>query len=637
MKKMQLTKNFTIAIVLMIILAGIGVIVLYQQISSETLDITEDIFILPEGVEALRISYNFSDPVLVEYEGIARQGLTVVNVKETDFHSTGDGRPVIPVNLTTFTFPFGTKIFSVNYSYSTPNVINLSSKLSYGSCSKNTEDDPNIYQSPNMYPHDFVVYHTGGGLSDNEQKTILNIRVYPVTYLPSDKQILFTDHVELMVLYEEPETPLLSDISIFDLLIIAPNKFSRNLQPLIQHKEKNNIKTKLTTTEEIYRSFPGRDEAEQIKYSIKDAIESYGVTDVLLVGGRDSQTSRWNLPVRYSHVIIREGTQEHIEPEFLSDLYFADIYDSEGKFSCWDTNDNGIFAEYDGGVIDEMDLYPNVRLGRLPCRNRFQVRTVVNKIINYETRGGGDWFKNIMLVAGDHWPDKNQETEGVLIMEAASEIMSGFNPVKLFVDEKGDLTVRDINKAFNQGAGFAYFSGHGSVSGWGAPLPPDSKGWAPTLMKWMPNSWVMTSLYRNRHMNYLRNGYKLPVTVIGGCFNGQFDTTIFTDGALYCWAWKLTSKRGGGAIATIANTALGTHAKDDADNNGINDYLEVYDGWLELRFFELYQEENIRGVGELHQQAIAQYLNRFLGNHDEMDIKMVQQWQLFGDPSLTLN
>ena len=626
MKDQKMKKNIAVVIVFVIVLSAIGAVLMIQKMSERDVEKEEkEILVLGEGVKTFKKTYNFSEPVLVEYEGVARKGLTVVNVEEADFHSSGDGRPVIPVNLTTFTFPFGTRIISVEYSYTTPQVIDLPSKLSYGSCSAITQEDESIYESSDMYPSDFVLYHTGGGLSGDEHKTMLNIRVYPVTYIPPDKQILFTDQVEIRVFYKEPETPLLSNKNVYDLLIIAPDKFSRNLKPLVDHKERQNVKTNLITVEEIYDTFPGRDEAEQIKYCIKDAIESYGVKNVLLIGGKDRQSSRWNLPVRYSHVIIREGTQEHIEPEFLSDLYFADIYDAEGNFSCWDTNNNGIFAEYDGGVIDEMDLYPDVRLGRLPCRNKLQVRIVVDKIINYETRGSGDWFKNIMLVAGDHWPDAAQDAEGILIMDATSEIMADFNPVKLYATEKGALTVRSINKAFNQGAGFAYFSGHGGASVWGAKLPPDSTGWAPTLF------------YKNSHMTFLRNRYKLPVTVVGGCFNGKFDASLFNNGALSCWAWKLTSKRGGGAIATIANTGLGTHALDDADNNGVNDYLEVLDGWLELRFFELYKEENIRGVGELHQEAITQYLNRFLGNHDEMDIKMVQQWQLFGDPSLQIN
>jgi hypothetical protein len=630
MKNKKMIKNIAIVIVVILLISAVAAVLVMQKPSDEKT--FEETIILPDGVKLFTKTYTFSEPIIEE-----NQGLTIVNVLEADFHSTGDGRPVVPVNLTTLTFPFGTKILSVDYKFTTPKEINVESKLSYGSCSVLTEDDKKIYENSDMYPSEFVVYHTGGGLSENEYKTMLNIRVYPVTYIPLVKQLLFTDEVQINVFYKEPETPLITDKNEYDLLIIAPNDFSKNLQPLIDHKEKQNIKTKFMTAEEIYEKFDGRDEAEQIKYCIKESIERYGIKNVLLVGGRDGQSNKWNLPVRYSHVIIRKGTQENIEPEFLSDLYFADIYDSEGNFSCWDSNENGIFAEYDGGVIDKMDLYPDVRLGRLACRNKIQVKTVVDKIINYETNDAGDWFKNMVLVSGDHWQDKNQINEGVLIMDAAKEIMSDFKPVELYATEKGDMTIRDVTNALNQGAGFAYFCGHGGVSAWGIHLPPNAEGWAPKIAKWLPDSLIPTSFYRNIHMNLLRNKYKLPVTVVGGCLNGKFDVTLSDGGALSCWAWKLTSKKGGGAIATIANTGLGTHAMDDSDNNGVNDYLEAYDGWIELRFFELYKEENIRMLGELHQEAITQYLNRFLGNHDEMDMKMVQQWQLFGDSSLQVN
>jgi hypothetical protein len=103
-----------------------------------------------------------------------------------------------------------------------------------------------------------------------------------------------------------------------------------------------------------------------------------------------------------------------------------------------------------------------------------------------------------------------------------------------------------------------------------------------------------------------------------------------------CWGWQLTSKIGGGAIATIANTGLGTHGREDSDNNSVADYLEVLDGWLELRFLQLYGEEHADGLGENHGETLVGYLHRFLGNNDKMDVKMVQQWELFGDPSLKI-
>jgi len=75
---------------------------------------------------------------------------------------------------------------------------------------------------------------------------------------------------------------------------------------------------------------------------------------------------------------------------------------------------------------------------------------------------------------------------------------------------------------------------------------------------------------------------------------------------------------------------------DDADNNGVNDYLEIYDGWLELMFLKMYQRKQLDMLGMTQGETITLYLHSFLGSGDEMDIKMVQQWQLFGDPSLKI-
>jgi len=585
------------------------------------------------GIKSITREYNFSDPVLSEYGDY-----TCVYVDEADFYHISDGQPVLPVKINTYEFPFGTKIIGVDYEYSTPETIALSKKLSFGSCSTLTGENEAIYKSNKTFPVSFVSYHTGGGLSNDEHKTFLNVRVYPILYKPSEEKIEFVKQVEVKVNYKEPDEPVLEDKNEYELLIITISDFKKSLQPLVEYKEKQGIKTQLVTLKEIQDS-NGRDTQEQIKYYIKDAIENWGIKYVLLVGGIKGQSTKWNLPVRYSHVLVSEGKQEVQEPEFISDLYFADIYDSEGNFSSWDTNNNDIFAEWDGSTqVDEMDLYPDVYLGRLPCRDKREVRIIVDKIISYEkNKADENWFNRMILVSGDHWADPEHISEGVLIMEEASEIMSDFTPVKLYATEKNKLLVRDINKAINKGAGFAYFSGHGSATMWGIHYPPDATGWAPSLGKL-----GLIAFYNTLYMNFLRNKNKLPITVVGGCYNGQFDISIGNSikkgkiklSQTNCWAEKLTLKKGGGSIATIANTALGTHAMSDADHNSINDYLEVLDGWLELRFFQLYKQEQIDILGDLHSGAIKDYLNRFLGGHDEMDPKMVQQWQLFGDPSL---
>ena len=139
------------------------------------------------------------------------------------------------------------------------------------------------------------------------------------------------------------------------------------------------------------------------------------------------------------------------------------------------------------------------------------------------------------------------------------------------------------------------------------------------------------------------------MVIIGGCHNNDFNVTIlnlFKDKeyslrhgtwAPRCWAWWFTCKIGGGAIATIGSTGLGTHGREDTDNNDIADYLEVLDGWLELYLFHLYGKENVDVLGENHGETLTGYLHRFLGDEAKMDVKMVQQWELFGDPSLKIS
>jgi len=626
----QYTKKIIATALVLILIASVALIAMNFYKEKKQSEVSQVSVI--QG-EIITQNYTFSNPVISEEGKYAN-----VYVDEADFYDIHDGRPTLPVKIITYEFPFGTKILNVTYEYSKPENITISKKIAPGSCSTLTGEDGSIYNESAMFPPSFVSYQTGGGLSNGEHKTFLTVRVNPVVYLPMDYEIDFIQNATVKINYLTPEQPLLENKGDYELLIITVSDFKKPLQQLVKHKEKMGVKTKLVTLDEI-KDTQGRDTQEKIKYYIKNAIETWDIKYVLLVGGLKGQTAKWNLPIRYSHVLISTGKQEIPEPEFISDLYFADIYDSEGNFSSWDTNNNDIFAEWNGSTqIDNMDLYPDVYLGRLPCRNRLEVGIVVNKIISYEKNKVNDnWFKKIILVSGDHWNDPDHINEGVMIMDKASEIMSGFIPVKLYATETNKLLVRDINKAINKGAGFMYFSGHGSPTVWGIHYPPDATGWAPSLGKL-----GIITFYNTFYMNFLRNKNKYPITVVGGCNNGQFDISItksLQKGKLKlsqteCWAWKLASKRGGGSIATIANTGLGTHAMGDADKNGVSDYLEILDGWLELRFFKLYNQKKVDMLGELHSGAISDYLNTFLCSHDEMDVKMVQQWELFGDPSL---
>ena len=167
--------------------------------------------------------------------------------------------------------------------------------------------------------------------------------------------------------------------NLYDLVIISPSLFFNELQNLSVHKNNFNIKTFIKTTEEIYREYSGRDNAEQIKYFIKDAIENWGIKYLLLIGAGTEENELF--PVRYAWI-----PSGNYEKNFPSDLYYSDIYNSEGEFSSWDNNSNGKYAEITGiyNDMDKVDMYPDVYLGKLPCNNEAEVKTIVDKIINYE-------------------------------------------------------------------------------------------------------------------------------------------------------------------------------------------------------------------------------------------------------------
>ena len=422
--------------------------------------------------------------------------------------------------------------------------------------------------------------------------------------------------------------------SLYDLLIITPKKFYNQLQPLVCHKNKMGLSTKLVTLDEVYvQGYWGYDEPEKIKYFIRSALDEWGIKYVLLIGGKKGQTNQWHMPVRY----VNMGNDW--ESHYLSDLYFADIYDSEGNFSSWDSDEDGIYGEWFNGDQPEdthIDLHPDVAVGRLACRNKLEVRIMVNKIIAYETTTfGKERFNELIAIAGDTYPEYKDPKwvgyEGEYYADRAIENMTGFNSTKLYTSN-GTLTHwRDIVKALNKGCGFVYFVGHGSPMIWTNHLP---------------NNETRIKGFGIFQMPLLRNRKMLPVCVVSGCHNSQFDVSIFKffnatarshgEYAPECWSWHMTRKIGGGSIATIGCTALGFTKEDKVSfKGGINE--------IEVAFFKQYGQNEIDILGDAWTAAVDWYLDTYpvdwntpLSNDSWIDVQVPQSWVILGDPSLKI-
>ncbi|MFW6122422.1 MAG: C25 family cysteine peptidase [Petrotogales bacterium] len=431
----------------------------------------------------------------------------------------------------------------------------------------------------------------------------------------------------------KPTYETTADESVYKLLIISPKEFAKHLEPLVCHKKKMGISTRLVTLPEVYDEmyWYGRDEAEKIKYFIKTAIEEWGIEYVLLVGGKMGQFPRWHVPVRYVYM------GNSWEPKIMSDLYYADIYDAEGKFSSWNSDGDDLFGEwyYKKEAEDKyIDLYPDVAVGRLPCRHKLEVKIMVKKIIEYETTTYNKaWFNDMIVIAGDTYPESHNPNwtgyEGEYYAELALENMSDFNPIRLYTSDETLTGESDVITAVSKGCGFVYFVGHGSPRSW-ATHPPDDD-------KFIKGLGV-------RKMHRLRNNHRYPICVVSGCHNCQFDVSIFKffnkvaryhgEATLECWGWRITRKIGGGSIATIGCTALG-HTKEDKNSfqGGINE--------IEVEFFKQYGQNNIKVIGDTWVSTVAAYIDKYPVQWNKsadkdswIDAQVVESWTLIGDPSL---
>jgi len=520
------------------------------------------------------------------------------------------GEPVMPAVEKVFTLPLGSKITRVEVSFSDTEEMILSKHVRPGpqpvpktgmQTLKGPVEKDEVYQSAEPYPPDRFRYTVGAGIKGDERVIFLNVHCYPVRYSPAANRLYWSDRVDIRVTYQEPVAPLQFP-DIYDLVIITPTTFSDELQPLIAHKNGRGVQTVLKTSEEIYAEYPGRDMAEQIKYFVKDAIETWGVDYVLLVGGAAY------LPCRYTHIYFDYDYQDYWV--FPSDLYYADIYDDSLNFCTWDDNENDLFAEYNWyGSFDTLDLYPDVYLGRLACTDATQVTTCVNKIIAYENGQAHtqDWFTNLVLIGGDSLPgDAEAVDEGEYVNQHVADTLDGFIPDKIWASNGLLYSASNISNAINNGSGFTFFNGHGHTTVW-ATHPHESSQWIP------PGN------YTNTHINALSNGGRLPIVVSDACYHCQYDV------APHCFGWTFLTNPNGGAIAYLGGTDIDVSYGGEAIiTKGIERLCLV-------------MSSNYKGgdatFGELWAHGVTDYINPVM---DEIDYITLEEFEPFGDPSLQI-
>ncbi len=601
--------------------------------------------------ESGRISFSktFSYPEIVDIGDYI-----CIEVKDVSNTLKNSGYPEIPMLTQSFDIPFGARNIKITFTPSEESVYKLDKKikptsqivindLTQEKSSVDLVENAEIYTSNKLYPDNWYDSKITCGLKQNKNRvTHISFYIYPIRYSPLSNTIHCINEFDIEVSYEPP-LQILSFDEEYDLLIIAPSKFSNILDKLVTHKNSINVKTLLKTTESIYDEYSGFDKPEQIKYCIKDMIETHNIEFVLLVGGLKSYfyakdrddcnqgSKSWHVPVRYTNV-IKSGLHDD---GALSDLYYSDIYEEGGNFSSWDSNEDGVYAKNGNSPgNDEIDFSPDVYVGRLPCRSKFEVKIVVNKIIRYEsiTPSTKSWYTRMVGISGLSHATYQGQPDGEYLTDL------GFSYVEDIIDEEIRVyasnegtgepipEIKDIAKAFTNGARYIFFSGHGHPLRW-ATHPVDD------LDTWMEGMHI-------RHMWKFFNLKKLPIVVVGGCHNCQFniswlntyrskdegyDEWYWTHGdpGVHCFCWRMIAIPWGGAIASVGGTGLTTSLSGNPNTGNSK---------LATDFFRNIGEENATTFGEAFAKSFVNFIDENTIGLWESHVLTI--WNALGDPSL---
>lgn len=314
-------------------------------------------------------------------------------------------------------------------------------------------------------------------------------------HVPQQRDVmsqLYFDHYLNAELVMGRYTPLEEE---GELLIIAGDNYMDEVQPLVNWKIREGIKTTMV----------GTSTAGSTDTQIKSYIENYYTNNpnlvyVLLVGDHNAVPS---------HSYGNSGWGEQL----WSDSYFA--------------------------MLTGNDYYPEIFIGRF-SGNANQITTQVERTLEYEQNpAAGEWMSRAIGLASDEgagYGDDN-EADWQHNRNMRDELLNyGYTQVYEFYDGShggddapGNPGPGDVSPAVNDGVGLFNYTGHGD------------------------QNTCVTGNFGSNHINAATNNGFYPFVISVACNNGTFTsgTCISED-----WVWATNNGTPTGAIAACGSTIL---------------------------------------------------------------------------------
>jgi hypothetical protein len=328
--------------------------------------------------------------------------------------------------------------------------------------------DTSVYVLPSEYPGRIANLTNNGFLGGQH---IAGVALYPLQYIPAEGKLIFYTQIEFRLVFRpsshfplpvnrrsqstvdfysrlaksiviNPEVVQLkgkgsgSKEEEIDYLIITDGDFVSIFQGLADWKIQKGISTEIKDLAWVLSNYDGYDDAEKIRNCIKDYYSNYNTKWVLL--GGDTPV----MPYRKVYVMYSNIPCDH---------YFSDL---DGN---WDADGNHIYGQYD----DEVDMYPDVFVGRAPVNDLSEAQIFVDKCLVYETTPPTDYQNRILYAAEFLWPSTDAA-------ECKDYIDNNFVPdhfeaTRLY-ENLANLNRVTFAEGLNQGQNIINHNGHGNIN-----------------------------------------------------------------------------------------------------------------------------------------------------------------------------
>jgi hypothetical protein len=387
---------------------------------------------------------------------------------------------------------------------------------------------------------------------------------------------------EVVGITENQNLHALSDV---DMIIVTPELFRSEAERLSAHRsDRDGFKISVIDIQTVYNEFSsGRQDPSALRDFCKMIYNRNPNFNYLLLFGDGSYDWRHAVKTHEDQNFIPVyETEESFAPIFAypTDDYYALLSDDEG--------DNQL-----RGALD-------IATGRLICRSTDEARTMVDKIIRYETNPEalGDWRNRLIYLADDE--DSNLHINQ--IEDVATTIASKYpvyNLDKIYFDAYEQISTpggtrypdakESINEAIFKGGLVMVYLGHGG-----------------------PTGLAQERVLQSTDIRAWSNTMNMPVIMTATCSFTAFDEPRITSAGEYT---VLNDK--GGAIA-ILSTVRAVYAGDNKVlTDAAHDFLYVKDN-----------DGKALPLGEVMRRAKNKSSSGDQSNN--------RKFSLFGDPSMRL-